>query len=51
MKLNRFEMSIIGGMVGAWIQLMCGFPTHAFFSLGVFAIICLMGIIEYLRLR
>jgi len=51
MKFTRFEKSVIAGLFLAWIQLMCGLHHHAFFTIGTFIIICLIAIIEYLRIK
>lgn len=50
MKLTKFEISIGICMFGAWIQLMLGFTSHAFFVIGGLIVLCLMGIIGYLRM-
>jgi len=48
--VSKFECSIIGGMLGGWMQLMLGYTQHAYYTLGIMAVVMLMAILNYLRL-
>lgn len=49
MNFNKFDFSIFGGILLGWIQLMIGYESHAFYSLGILITTILMGILLYLR--
>lgn len=51
MIFSKFEKSVGLGILGAFIQLLAGYPLHALFSLGVFIIIILLGMLEYIRMK
>ncbi len=51
MKLTSFEWSLVGMVSVAFIQFVFGLHAEAFFTLAVCIIICLAGIIGYLRFK
>jgi Na+/H+-dicarboxylate symporter len=51
MIFSKFEKSVAVGVFGAWIQLLAGYPFHALFSLGVFIVVILLGMLEYIRIK